>query len=119
MGGFKGNDIAILGMVGGVIGLLMGLVALVAGGIGSLLHIYGAFSFFQSSWIAIFLSLVGLAGAFITRIESLVGGVPMAVSGALGVYLVGGFFLIPSAFLIVAGIIAVVDSFRRWDTKTF
>ena len=114
----RAYDISILGMIGGIIAFVMGLVAFIAGGIGSILHISGAFGFFQSSWIAIFLSLVGIAGAFFAGIQALPGGIAMAVSGALGVYLVKGFFIIPSAILLIAGIISVIDSFRKWNTVT-
>lgn len=115
---YRAGGVSVLGMIGGVIGLLMGIVAFIAGGIGALLHIGGAYGFFQSSWIAIFLSIVGMAGAFFAGFAELPGGVAMIVSGALGVYLVKGFFIIPSAILMIAGIIAVFESFRKWDTVT-
>lgn len=112
------DGITILGMIGGVIAFIMGIIAFIAGGIGSLLHISGAYGFFQSSWIAIFLSLVGMAGAYLASIMELSGGVAMAVSGSLGIYLVKGFFIIPSAILLIAGLIAIIDSFRKWDIVT-
>lgn len=103
-----------IGAIGAGLGFLMGLVAFLAGGIGSLLHISGAFGFFQSSWIAIFLSVLGGMGLLIARIESLTGGIFMLVSGSVGIPVVGGFFIIPSSLLIVAGLVDIIDSFRVW-----
>lgn len=113
------NHIAeIIGGAGAALGFIMGFIAFVAGGIGSLLHIGGAFGFFISSFLAMFLAILGGIGVALSRIELLVGGVFMATAGALGVYLVGGFYIIPSALLIAAGLIAIIDSFRSWDTIT-
>lgn len=119
MYGFRGNRIADLGVAGGVLGFLMGLFALVAGGIGAILQIHGAFGFFLSSWAALFISVVGLFGAWLTRADALPGGVVMAVAGAVGIYVVGGFFIIPSALLLIAGIIAVLESFRQWTVSPY
>lgn len=114
----RGAGVSILGIAGGILGLLMGIVAFIAGGIGALIHISGAYGFFLSSWIAVFLSLLGMAGAYFTRFEALPGGVAVAVAGSLGIYILGGFFIIPSAIMIIAGVIAIVDSFRRWNVRT-
>lgn len=108
----------IIGSVGSGIGFLMGFVAFLAGGIGSLLHIMGAFGFFLSSWIAMFLSILGGVGLLIARFESFTGGVFMLVSGAIGIPIVGGFFIIPSSLLITAGLVDMVDSLRMWQTTS-
>lgn len=106
----------IIGSVGSGSGFLMGLVAFLAGGIGSLLHIGGAFGYFLSSWLVIFLSILGGIGLPIARMEPLTGGIFMIVSGSVGIAVVGGFFIIPSSLLIVAGLIDIMDSFRSWNT---
>lgn len=110
------SDLSIAGFIGGAIGITMALVGIIAGGIGSLLHIYGAFHFFASGWVAFFISAVGIGGAVLTRMDGLAGGVVMSVAGAVGIYLVGGFFIIPSIILLITGVITTVDSFRPWST---
>ena len=103
-----------LGMAGGIIGLFMGFVTLIASGIGALIHITGALELFHSSWVAMLLGVVGIIGAYVNRAEALIGGVTMAVAGSLGVSLVGGFYLIPAIILLVAGIVSILDYFRWW-----
>ena len=103
-----------LGMVGGILGFIMGFVTLIASGIGALLHITGSVELFHSSWVAMLLGVVGIIGAVVNRGEALIGGVTMMVAGSLGVSLVGGFYLIPSIILLIAGLVSILDYFRWW-----
>lgn len=104
-----------LGLVGGILGFAMGFFTLIASGIAALLNIGGAIHLFQSSWVAMLLGVVAIIGAFVTKTQQLIGGVTMLVAGSLGAGLVGGFYLIPSIVLLVAGLVSILDYFKMWQ----
>lgn len=104
-----------LGLAGGILGLLMGFFALIASGIAALLSVGNPLALFHSSWIAMLLGAVGVIGSFVTKMQELVGGATMLVSGSLGASLVGGFYLIPSIILLVAGLVSILEYFKMWQ----
>lgn len=105
------KSMARLGMIGGLLGLIMAIVAFIVGGIGSLFHFNGSYELFHSSWTSFFLSIVGIAGAGITRKDALIGGVTMLVSGLVGIAIVGGIYIVPFLILLIAAIVVIIDSF--------
>lgn len=100
-----------LGTLGGVIGLLIGGLSFIVSGIVSLVRFH-----FQDAVIAsiimIVVSFISLFGAGISRKDRLMGGVVMVFAAILGFALSGGFYLISSIIVLLAGIIALVEEFR-------
>lgn len=100
-----------LGVLGGVIGIVIGILSFIISGILSLVHLR-----FQSGVItgvvAVVIGLLAIFGAGITRKDRLVGGIVMVIIAALGFELVGGFYIISSILVLLAGIISLVEYFR-------
>lgn len=99
------------GLLGGLIGIIIGVLTFIVSGIQSLLHLR-----FESgliiSVVAVFLGILGMAGAGVTSRDRLIGGVVMIVVALLGFEIVGGFYIISSIILLIAGIIALIEHFR-------
>ncbi len=100
-----------LGVLGGVIGIIIGALSFIVSGILSLVQLR-----FESGIVigivAVVLGFLAIFGAGVTRRDRLVGGIVMIVIAALGFELVGGFYIISSILVLVAGIIALVEHFR-------
>ena len=111
MSAHRKKNMARLGMAGGFLGLIMAVLAFIIGGLGSLFHFNGAGELFHSSWVSLFLSLIGMAGAAVTRKDALVGGVTMLVSGLLGIAIIGGLFIVPFLIILIASVVVLIDSF--------
>lgn len=100
-----------LGTLGGAIGLLIGGLSFIISGIVSLVRLH-----FQDSVIAsivmIVVGFISLFGAGLSRRDRLMGGVIMVFAAILGFAITGGFYIISSIIVLLAGIIALVEEFR-------
>lgn len=91
----------LVGLVGGVVGVVMGAIGLLANKI-----LPGLASFTQSETMLLF-SLIGLFGAFIVTSKKRDGGLIMIVIGLAGIIALPNIVtIVPFIILLAAGIIA-------------
>jgi len=106
----------VLGIIGGVIGLIVGISALVLSFLGSELlgGIFGGEAALAGAMITLWgvsifvFGLLGLVGGIMTKGKPLPAGILMLIGG-LGGFLSGMFWLVPGILLIIGGILSLVS----------
>lgn len=106
----------LLGLVGGLVGILMGALAIFLGGAEAVVENIENSTIVAKGWGAVFLSLIGIAASFISKNKPKLGGAFMlgaAIGGFLCIYM---FYVMPGVLLGVAGLIALNN--KRVEAKS-
>lgn len=104
----------VLGLIGGIFGFFGALIALMLGGIGSVLGGKGASTVIGLGWLAILFSMIGIVGAALVKNKTKLGGWMMIISAIGGVISVSFAYALSFILLILAGLMAVI---RKGDKK--
>ena len=98
----------ILGVTGGIIGVLSALFVLFIGGIGEAFGANDGPSIVALGLVAVVLSILGLVGGSIVKINSDVAGVMMVIAGIGGFIAISFGFIVAGPLLVIAGTMALV-----------
>lgn len=96
-----------LGLAGSILGIMMGIVAILLGGAAAEVEGITDSRFVASAWAATFLSVIGVAASFITRNKPKYGGVLLIIAAVGGFIAISTFFVMPAVLLGIAGLIAL------------
>jgi len=103
----------VLGLIGGIIGIFSGIIALGLGGFAASFGVEGAETVAGLGIFGIVLAIAGIVGSILVRKKALIGGIVMIVAAVGGYLCISGVFLIPGILLLVAGLLGV---FRKVQT---
>ncbi len=109
-----------LGLIGGILGIIFGFVALTVGGVGSAFNAGGAGEVIGLAWAAILLSAAAIVGAAIVHRHPKFAGTLLTGSAIGGVISISMFYIVPFILLIIAGLMALLRGndkafvFKKW-----
>ena len=98
----------ILGLIGGIFGFFGALIALMVGGIGSVVKASGASSMMGLGWGAIIFSIIGIVGATLVKSKPKLSGWIMIISAVGGLICISLFYLLPFVLLLLGGLMALI-----------
>jgi hypothetical protein len=96
-----------LGLVGSLLGIMMGIVAILLGGAAAEVEGITNSRFVAAAWAATFLSVIAVAATFITRNKPKLGGIFLIISAIGGFIAISTFFVMPAVLLGIAGFMAL------------
>lgn len=96
-----------LGLVGGLTGVLMGVLAIFFGGAEAAMENIENSHIVAYAWGAVFLSLIGVAASFIVKNKPKLGGWLMIIAAAGGFFCIYMFYVMPGVLLGIAGLMAL------------
>jgi len=96
-----------LGLVGGIVGILVAVLAIFIGGAEATINEIDNSSIIASGWAAVFLSLLGIAGSIIVRNKPRLGGTFLLIAAIGGFICIYMFYVMPGVLLAIAGFMGV------------
>lgn len=97
-----------LGLIGGIIGLIAAILAMMVGNVDAFFSSSGTSSITTLAWLAFFFSILAIIGAIRVRENAKVGGILMIVAAIGGFFCIFTFYLISAVLIGIAGIMAVL-----------
>lgn len=93
-----------LGLVGGIVGAVVAVLAILMGGAEATVNEIENSSIVAFGWAAVFLSFVGIGGSIIVRNKPKLGGMLMLIAAIGGFFCIYMFYVMPGVLLAIAGL---------------
>ena len=97
-----------LGLIGGIIGLIASVLAMMVGGVDAAFSSSGTSVITGLAWAAFFFSILAIIGAIVVRTKDKLGGILLLVSAVGGFVCISMFYLISAILIGIAGIMGLI-----------
>jgi hypothetical protein len=104
----------VLGLIGGIFGATSAVIAMFIGGVDAAFSSTGTSDIIGLGILALILSILGIVGASIVKMKSVLGGIFMLIAAIGGIICISAFYILPGVLLGIAGLMGVI---RKDKTK--
>lgn len=108
----------VLGLIGGIVGVIFSLLAVLGGGvianlgIGAGEDVVGG-AIILTGILAVVVSIIGIVGSIVVRKKGIAGGIIMVIAAVAGFICLSTGYLIPAILLAASGLLGI---FRKVET---